>query len=106
MQQIIVQVQMLLVALSGLLPLVREEHRGRAGEILAFAGAVLKASGALAANASDLARKLTDVRAEVESMAESGRPVTAEEMEGAIARVRAASAAFRAALEIAEGAAP
>lgn len=58
--------------------------------------------GAVAANLDDLARKLAEVRAEVEAMAAVGRAVTAEELEAAMVRVRAASAAFRAAIRTAE----
>jgi hypothetical protein len=42
------------------------------------------------------------VRAEVEAMASAGEAVSAERMDAAMARVREASAAFRAALQTAE----
>jgi len=55
-----------------------------------------------AANIDDLAIKLAAVRAEVETMASRGERVSAAQLDAAMARVHAASAAFRAALETAE----
>jgi hypothetical protein len=98
MLNLMLQLQMLLAALSAFLPLVPTDHRSRAAEILDLAAKALAAGGAVATNLDDLARKLAAVRAEVEAMAAAGRAVTAEELEAAMARVRAASAAFRAAL--------
>ena len=54
------------------------------------------------ANLNDLAAKLAAIRAEGEAMASAGRAVSGEELEASMARVRTASAAFRAALETAE----
>ena len=96
------QLQLLLAALSAFLPLVPEEHRVRAAEILDLAAKVLGASGAIAANLDDLAVKLAAIRAEVEAMVASGRTVSVDQVDAAMARVRAASAAFRATLETAE----
>jgi hypothetical protein len=100
MLNLMLQLQMLLAALSAFLPLVPEESRERAAEVLAVVGKALSAGGAIATNLDDLAVKLAAIRAEVEAMA--GRGVTPEELEGAMTRVRAASAAFREALETAE----
>jgi len=47
----------------------------------------------------DLVAKLAAVRAEVEAMAAAARALSAEELDAAMARVRAASATFRAALQ-------
>lgn len=103
MLNLMLQVQMLLAALSAFLPLLPQEARQRAGEVLDIAGTALVAGGAIGANLDDLAGKLAAIRAEVEAMAAAGRTVTADELDAAMARVRAASAAFRAALETAEG---
>jgi hypothetical protein len=89
---------LLLAALSALLPLVPDEQRARAGTLLDLAANVLRAGGAIAANADDLAAKLAAVRVEVEAMAAAGRAVSAGELDAAMARVRTASTAFRAAL--------
>lgn len=98
MLNLILQVQMLLAALSAFLPLVPEAQRMRAAAILDLAAQALAAGGAIATNVDDLARKLADVRAKVEAMAAAGRAVTDTEMDAALTRVRAASSAFRDAL--------
>jgi hypothetical protein len=102
MLNLMLQLQMLLAALSAFLPLVPEERRERVGEVLTTIGKALSAGGAIAANVDDLAVKLAAIRAEVEAMAQAGRSVSPEELDAAMARVRTASAAFRAALETAE----
>ncbi|MGQ0531649.1 MAG: hypothetical protein ACT4OF_03035, partial [Caulobacteraceae bacterium] len=56
----------------------------------------------VATNVDDLAAKLAAIRAEVEAMAAAGHAVSAAELDAAMTRVRAGSAAFRAALETAE----
>lgn len=106
MFNLILQLQMLLAALPAFLPLIPEEHRLRAAEILDVAAKALAAGGSVAVNLDDLAVKLASIRAEVEAMAAAGRSVSAEELDAAMARVRAASAAFRSALETAEAGAP
>jgi hypothetical protein len=98
MLNLIMQVQMLLAALSAFLPLVPDEQRTRAAAILDLAAKALAAGGAVASNLDDLARKLAEVRAEVEAMAARGHAVTGAEMDAALARVRSASSAFRDAL--------
>ena len=98
MLNLILQVQMLLAALSAFLPLVPEAQRTRAAAILDLAAQVLATGGAVATNVDDLAKKLAGVRAEVEAMAASGRAVSDVEMDAALSRVRTASAAFREAL--------
>src|SRR5262245_39643051 len=102
MLNLLLQLQLLLAALSAFLPLVPEEHRVRAAEILDVAAKALAAGGSIATNVDDLAVKLAAVRAEVEAMAAGGRTVSAEQLDAAMPRVRAASAAFRAALDTAE----
>jgi hypothetical protein len=102
MSNLLLQLQLLLAALSAFLPLVPEERRMRAGEILDVAAKVLSASGAVATNIDDLAVKLAAIRAEVEAMAATGQSVSAEQLDAAMIRVRSASAAFRAAFETAE----
>jgi len=106
MFNLMLQLQMLLAALSAFLPLVPDKLRARAAEILDVAANALAAGAVVAANVDDLAAKLAAVRAEVEAMAAAGRAVTVEELDEALIRVRAASAAFRAALETAEAGAP
>ncbi|MGD9966923.1 MAG: hypothetical protein AB7T59_10410 [Hyphomonadaceae bacterium] len=102
MPNLLLQVQLLLAALSALLPLVPDAHRGRAAEILDVAARALAAGGSIAANFDDLAGKLAAVRAEVEAMAAADRTVSEAEFVAAMARVRTASAAFRTALASAE----
>jgi hypothetical protein len=98
MLNLILQVQLLLAALSAFLPLVPEAQRTQAGAILDLAGKALSVGSAVTPNFDDLARKLADIRADVEAMAARGHTVTADEMDAALARVRSASAGFRAAL--------
>ena len=98
----IMQLQLLLTALSALLPLAPEQYRVRIAEVLDIAAKALAAGGSVAANLDDLAAKLAGVRAEVEAMASAGHKVSEAELDAAMARVRAASAAFRAALREAE----
>jgi len=102
MQTILIQVQLLLAALSAFLPLVPADARSRAGEILELAAKALAAGVSVAANLDDLAAKLAAVRADIEARALGGQPITDADMDAAMTRVRAASAAFRAALETAE----
>jgi hypothetical protein len=106
MLNLLLQLQLLLAALSAFLPLVPEEHRVRAAEILDVAAKALAAGGSIATNVDDLAVKLAAVRAEVEAMAATGRVVSEEQLDAAMVRVRAASAAFRTALQTAEASAP
>jgi len=98
MSNLMLQVQLLLAALSALLPLVPDEHRGRAAEILDIAARALAAGGVVRVNLDDLAAKLAEVRREVEAMAAAGRSVSADELDAAMVRVRSASATFRTAL--------
>ncbi len=104
MLNLLLQVQLLLAALSAFLPLVPEDYRLRAAAFLDLAAKALAASGAVAANVDDLAIKLAAVRAEIEAMVASGQTVSVEQLDAAMLRVRSASAAFRAALETAEAA--
>ncbi len=106
MLNMILQLQMLLAALSAFLPLVPGDQRSRASEILDVAANALTAGASVATNLDDLAAKLAAIRAEVETMAAAGRQVTGAELDAAMARVRAASAAFRSALQTAEQGAP
>lgn len=102
MSNFLLQLQLLLAALSALLPLLPDTLRTRAGEILDVAGKALSLGGALSASGEELAQKLTAIRAEVEAMAAARHTVTAEELDSAMARVTAASTAFREALQTAE----
>ena len=98
MLNLMLQLQLLLAALSAFLPLVPAEHGVRAAEILDIVAKALSAGGSVASNLDDLAVKLAAIRAEVETMAAAGREISADELEVAMARVRAASSAFREAL--------
>lgn len=99
MNAVVVQVQLLLAALSAFLPLVPDGQRDRASALIEIAAKALSFGATAAAHLDDLALKLQAVRAEVEAMAVSGRTATAEEWDAGLARVRAASAQFRAALD-------
>lgn len=89
------QIDLLMAALSALLPLVPEQYRARAAEIVDAA----KAAIAIGDHLGQLAQKLAALRAEMEAMAD--RAITSEDMDKALNRVREASAAFRAAIETA-----
>jgi hypothetical protein len=102
MYNLMLQLQLLLAALSAFLPLVPDEYRNRAGEILDVAAKALTVGGVVGANIDDLAVKLSAIRADVEAMAASGIMVTPDQLDAAMARIRTASAAFRAALQTAE----
>jgi hypothetical protein len=102
MLNLMLQLQMLLAALSAFLPLVPADHRARAAEILDVAAKALAAGGSIGANLDDLAVKLSAIRAEVEGIASRGDAISADQLDAAMARVRAASADFRAALQTAE----
>lgn len=102
MFNLMLQLQLLLAALSAFLPLVPAEHRARAGEILDIAAKALSAGAVVAPNLDDLARKLAAIRAEVEAMAAAGQTISADQLDAAMARVRDASAAFRDTLQTAE----
>lgn len=98
MSNFLLQLQLLLAVLSALLPLLPDALRARAGEILDIAGKALTLGGSLSAGAEDLAQKLAAIRAEIEAMAAARHSVTADELDAAMSRVSAASAAFRQAL--------
>lgn len=98
MPALLLQLQLLLAALSAFLPLVPPDARWRAGEMLAFIGRALLAGGAAAEELDDLAEKLRAIRAEVERLAVSGAPLSASDLELGHERLQRASAAFRAAL--------
>jgi len=102
MLNLMLQLQLLLAALSAFLPLLPAEHRSRAGEILDVAAKVLGAGAVVAPNLDDLAQKLSAIRAEIEAMVAAGQTVSADQLDVTMTRVRAASAAFRDALQIAE----
>lgn len=94
----IMQLQLLLTALSALLPLAPDAYRARIADVLDVVANALAAGGAVGTNLDDLAIKLAAIRAEVEAMVASGRAVTADELDAAMVRVRTASATFREAL--------
>lgn len=95
---VFVQVQLLLGAVSALLPMAPEPIRVKLAGVIDLAAQALRTVEAGAREVDDLAVKLRAVRDEIESLAETGRPATAVRLDEAFERVRAASAAFRAAL--------
>jgi hypothetical protein len=95
MQALILQSQLLLAALGALLPLIPEKSRVRIGELFDLVGKALAVGDAAARQLDDLAVKLAAVRADVERMALAGERLTADRIDEAFERVRAASAAFR-----------
>ncbi len=103
MTKIMLQLQLLLAALSALLPLLPSAHRAKAADVLDLAARALAFGHVVTTNVDDLAQKLAAVRAEVEAMAAAGVPVSDEKMDAAMACVRAASAAFREARAATEG---
>ena len=98
MPSLILQVQLLLAALSAFLPLVPSRLRTAAAEVLRIAGDALSVGASVAHEVDDLAAKLAAIRTEIEAIAAAGRQVTADELDAALMRVRTASAAFRTAL--------
>ncbi|MGQ0533436.1 MAG: hypothetical protein ACT4OF_12205, partial [Caulobacteraceae bacterium] len=88
MLNLLLQLQLLLAALSAFLPLVPEAQRVRAAEILDVAAKALAIGGSVATNVDDLAAKLAAIRAEVEAMAAAGHAVSAAELDAAMTRVR------------------
>lgn len=95
MSRLILQAQLLLTAISALLPLVPHRHQARVGEVLGAVNHALAAGNAIAANAEDLSEKLASIRREIETIAADGRAIDAAALDGAMARVHAASADFR-----------
>ncbi|MGE3304303.1 MAG: hypothetical protein AB7M12_14455 [Hyphomonadaceae bacterium] len=98
MRSFLIQLHLLLSALGVLLPLAPPNRRAELGSILETIGAALALGEAAADGADALALQLKTVRLEIEAMAEAGRDAGEADLEAAFARVRAASAAFRAIL--------
>jgi hypothetical protein len=96
--KLIYQAQLLLATLAALLPLAPLARREQIAAMLELAARAIGAGAALTENAEDAAAKLAALRGELEAMAASGRPVGIEDMDAALARVHAASAAFRSAI--------
>lgn len=101
MHKLILQAQLLLTALSALLPFAPEAHRARIADMLTMVAQALAAGASVSANLDDLTAKLAVIRADVERIAEAGRDVSESEFDAALTRVRAASVAFRAAVDAA-----
>lgn len=95
MHTIILQLQLLLAALGALLPLVPEAARARIAHVVDLAAQALRTGDVAAAHVDDLAARLAAVRADIERLAADGKPVTADRIDEAWARVAAASRAFR-----------
>jgi predicted alpha/beta-fold hydrolase len=106
MLSVITQLELLLAAVSAFMPLVPEAQRPRATQFLTLAAQGLSLGANVATNLDDLADKLALIRAEVEAMAEAGIAVSADQLDAAMSRVRAAAKALRAAAETAEAGRP
>jgi hypothetical protein len=100
---IFVQLQLLLAAVSALLPFAPEAARAKLAGVLDLAAQALRATQAGARELEDLAGRLRAIRTDIERMAEAGQTVSPDRLDEAFERVRAASAAFRAALAQAGG---
>jgi hypothetical protein len=103
MTQFIMQLQLALTALAALLPLAPEKNRAKLAALFDIAADALRAGAAGAQALENLAPKMKRLRAEIERLAETGRPISAEDLDAAMANVSRASAAFRKALKEAEG---
>lgn len=93
MEKLISQMQAVLTVLTAILPLAPAKNRTAIADALEAVAAALKLGDIAVAAASDLADKFAVLRAETEAMTLVGEG----ELETAFERVRAASAAFRAA---------
>lgn len=98
MHPLLLQLQLLLAALSALAPLLPGSGEGPVLRALGFVGQALSAGAAATQDLAVLAGKLKAMREEVEAIAVRETPLAAEELDAALERLRAASAAFRAAL--------
>jgi len=97
MPAVLMQLQMLLSALSAFVQITPLSAKPRAMEALGFVGRALSAGAAAAEEWDDLSERLRSLRLEVEALAERREPLSPEDLEDALSRVRAASAGFRAA---------
>lgn len=95
MPAVLMQLQMLLSALSAFMQVTPLAAKPRALEALSFVGRALSAGAAAAEEVEDLADRLRVLRLEVEQMAQRREPLRPEELDAALARVRAASAGFQ-----------
>jgi hypothetical protein len=90
----ILQVQLLLAALSAVLPLAPEKNRAHLAHVLETIAAALKLGETAAGAGAELATKFAALRSEVEEMAALSTTVSAEQFEAAFERVRVASTAL------------
>lgn len=104
MRNFITQAQLLLAALSAVLPLAPAGKRAHLAHVLETIAAALKLGESAAAAGESLATKFAALRSEVEGMAALNEHASVEELEAVFARVRAASADFRAACAAPESA--
>jgi hypothetical protein len=95
MHALILQIQMLLAAVGAVAPLAPEPIRPKLVAVFKLIGEALSAVDAGADALEKLAPRLSRIRRDVEALAESGQPVSADALDAAMARVAAASAAFR-----------
>jgi len=101
MNAVMLQLQLLLAALAGFLPLVPHQNRARIAAILELVSAALAAGGGIVGDMTDLARKIAAIREEIERAA-AADVVSPAEFDAVLARIAGASAQFRAALRAAE----
>lgn len=95
----LMQLQMLLSALTTVLQHSPLGEKPRAREALDLVASALSAGAAAAEDVHQVSDRLRDLRQEVERLAQRPSPVSPEELESALAQVRAASAGFRAAVQ-------
>lgn len=97
MHGFVIQVQLLLAALSAVLPLAPARNRAQLAHVLETIAAALKLGETALDSAESLASKFASLRGEVERMAALSPHASPDELEAAFERVRSASATFRAA---------
>ncbi len=97
MQGFILQVQLLLAALSAVLPLAPAGNRAHLAHVLETIAAALKLGQSAVEAGDNLAANFAALRGEVERMAALSAHASPDELETAFERVRSASAAFRSA---------
>jgi hypothetical protein len=86
---------MLLAAVSAVASPAPEPIRAKLSAVFRLIGEALSAVDAGAETLERLAPRLSRIRREVEALAESGQPVSADALDAAMAREAATSAAFR-----------
>jgi hypothetical protein len=95
MSGFILQVQLLLAALSAVLPLAPEKNRAQLAHVLETIAAALRLGEVAAGAGAELGARFAALRGEIEQMAAASAEVDLQQLEAAFARVRVASVALR-----------